>query len=43
MYAHDKKNFVRPKLTTDYIFATLNWEVTDDITLVVIKVKAPGE
>ncbi len=57
MYAHDKKKFVSPNLTTDYMFATWNWESpqhwmisvilfktrADDITLVVIKVKAPGD
>jgi hypothetical protein len=33
MYAHDKEKFMSPNLTTDYIFATWNWEVTDAIPL----------
>ena len=26
---NDKKKLVRPKLTTDYLFATWNWEISD--------------
>jgi uncharacterized protein YjeT (DUF2065 family) len=37
MYFHDKKNFVRSRLTTDYTFATWNWDAIlleiDDFTL----------